>query len=219
MVQKLEQFLDSIPQVNTFKEYIEELKKPSFVELSNGRLSQPYKQLSPYNNTEIVDIKETKKSLTIYIKEYTNGKPKRIPFDRINNTYVFDATDYHTPFKIEAKTYRDLFEQLSNIDMGLIRLMWVIDYRKSEQRKQKQKAKQAQVYKNLRNSLKQGDYVERIGKTPNLGNYIIQVDKVTDYGVSGFYMDLYTNGNMFRTCEYTTVSWRYIKGKYERDIS
>lgn len=77
MAQTLEQFLDSIPQVNTFKEYIEELKKSTYVTLPNGGLSQPYKQIVPYNNSEIVDAKETKKSLVIYMREYTNSKPKR----------------------------------------------------------------------------------------------------------------------------------------------
>ena len=57
--------------------------------------------------------------------------------------------------------------------------------------------------------------MQRIGKTPNLGNYIIQVEKVSDYGISGFYMD--KDSLKHRTGEYASVSWDYIKGRHDED--
>ena len=94
-------------------------------------------------------------------------------------------------------------------------MLLVTDRRKADKTKQAKAARQAKVKEELRNTLKPGDFVQRIGKTPNLGNYIIQVEKVSDRGVSGFYMD--KDNLKHRTGEYASVSWDYIKGRHDED--
>lgn len=80
---------------------------------------------------------------------------------------------------------------------------------KTDKVREKRKAKGIATRTLLKDTLKQGDIVERYGKTPNLGLYLIEVEKTNDYGVSGFYLF----NNRKRSNEYTTVSWDYIKRK------
>ena len=215
MTVTLEEFLNSISKVNTFEEYLEELKKPHYVIMPNKTFVQPYEQLFPYDNMTITDIKENAKFLSIYIKEYGYSISKKIVFKKIENKYIFDALDYHIPFKIEAANYKELVENIYKFK-GFLTLLFVIDFRKSKKRKEQQKVREIKIKAELLRTLKSGDLVERIGKTPNLCNYIIQVDKVSDYGVTGFYMDFYKNGDLYKTCEYTTISWKYIKGRWNK---
>ena len=88
-----------------------------------------------------------------------------------------------------------------------------MEYIRKKEAKERKAIKVANLKVELMNSLKEGDIVERVGKTPCLGLYLIQVEKITDYGISGFYIR--ENGK--RTNEYTTVSWDYIKGRWENE--
>lgn len=80
---------------------------------------------------------------------------------------------------------------------------------KTDKVREKRKTRGIKIKNLLKDTLKSGDIVERYGKTPNLGLYLIEVDKISDYGVSGFYLF----NNRKRSNEYTTVLWDYIKGK------
>lgn len=80
---------------------------------------------------------------------------------------------------------------------------------KTDKAREERKSKGVATRTLLKDTLKQGDIVERYGKTPNLGLSLIEVEKTSDYGVSGFYLF----HNRERSSEYTTVSWDYIKRK------
>lgn len=160
---------------------------------------------------KIDSIKETNSKITLAVKEQRYKNPKRVTIDKVSSQFLFDAQDHFRPFKITADNYEELVDCICKVG-GLRELLLATEHRKAEKRKQAKKARQTKVKEELRYTLKQGDFVERIGKTPNLGNYIIQVEKVTDSCVSGFYMD--ADNLKRRTGEYTSVGWDYIKGRY-----
>lgn len=82
---------------------------------------------------------------------------------------------------------------------------------KTDKAREKRKTRGIKIKNLLKDTLKEGDIVERYGKTPNLDLSLIEVEKTSDYGVSGFYLF----NNRKRSNEYTTVSWDYIKGEVE----
>lgn len=82
---------------------------------------------------------------------------------------------------------------------------------KTDKAREKRKTRGIKIKNLLKDTLKKGDIVERYGKTPNLGLSLIEVEKTSDYGISGFYLF----DNRKRSNEYTTVLWDYIKGKIE----
>lgn len=85
---------------------------------------------------------------------------------------------------------------------------------KADKAREKRKSQGAAMRTLLQNTLKQGDIVERRGKTPNLGLYLIEVTETSDYGVTGFYVYPRRLGKDYvRSREYTTVSWDYIIGE------
>lgn len=85
---------------------------------------------------------------------------------------------------------------------------------KADKAREKRKSQGAAMRTLLKDTLKPGDIVERRGKTPNLGLYLIEVTETSDYGVTGFYVYPRRLGKDYiRSREYTTVSWDYIIGE------
>lgn len=199
--------------MTTFKEHYEQRVESDRLASQWNKNSLPYMFIG-CNYLKIDSIRETNTKITIAVKERWMKNSKRIAIDKANGQFLFDAQDHFRPFNITAYNYDELIDCIIKVG-GLRELLSVTDRRKANKTKQAKKEKQAKVKEELRNTLKPGDFVQRIGKTPNLGNYIIQVDRVGDHGVAGFYMD--GDSLRYRTCEYTFVSWDYIKGKYDED--
>ena len=199
--------------MTTFKEHYEQRVESDRLAIQWNRNSFRYKFIG-CNYLEIDSIKENNTKITIAVKEHWMKNPKRIAIDKANGQFLFDAQDYFCLFNIVADNYDELIDCIIKVG-GLCELLLVMDRRKANKTKQAKKEKQAKVKEELINTLKPGDFVQRIGKTPNLGNYIIQVEKVSDRGISGFYMD--KDNLKHRTGEYTFVSWDYIKGRYDED--
>ena len=197
--------------MTTFKEHYEQRVESDRLAIQWNKNSLPYDFMG-CNYLKIDSIKETKTKITIAVKEHWMKNPKRIAIDKANGQFLFDAQDHFRPFNITADNYDELIDCIIKVG-GLRELLLVTDRRKADKNKKAKAARQAKVKEELRNTLKPGDFVQRIGKTPNLGNYIIQVEKVGDCGISGFYMD--KDNLKHRTGEYTFVSWDYIKGGYD----
>ena len=199
--------------MTTFKEHYEQRIESDRLAAQWDSYSFRYKFIG-CNYLEIDSIRETNTKITIAVKEHWMKNPKRIVIDKANGQFLFDAQDHFRPFNIVADNHNELIDCIIKVG-GLCELLLVTDRRKANKTKQAKKEKQAKIKEELINTLKPGDFVQRIGKTPNLGNYIIQVEKVSDRGVSGFYMD--KDNLKHRTGEYTFVSWDYIKGRYDGD--
>lgn len=199
--------------MTTFKEHYEQRVESDRLASQWNKNSLSY-MLIGCNYLKIDSIRETNTKITIAVKEHWMKNPKRIAIDKANGQFLFDAQDHFRPFNITADNYDELIDCIIKVG-GLRELLLVTDRRKANKTKQAKAARQAKVKEELRNTLKLGDFVQRIGKTPNLGNYIIQVEKVSDYGISGFYMD--KDNLKHRTGEYTFVSWDYIKGRHDAD--
>ena len=199
--------------MTTFKEHYEQRVESDRLASQWNRYSFRYKFIG-CNYLEIDSIRETNTKITIAVKEHWMKNPKRIIIDKANGQFLFDAQDYFCLFNIVADNYDELIDCIIKVG-GLRELLLVVDRRKANKTKQAKKEKQAKIKEELINTLKPGDFIQRIGKTPNLGNYIIQVEKVSDRGVSGFYMD--KDNLKHRTGEYTFVSWDYIKGRHDAD--
>lgn len=197
--------------MTTFKERYEQRVESDRLATQWNRYSLSYMFVG-CSYLKIDSIRETNTKITIAVKEHWMKNPKRIAIDKANGQFLFDAQDHFRPFNITADNYDELIDCIIKVG-GLCELLLVIDRRKANKTKQAKKEKQAKIKEELINTLKPGDFVQRIGKTPNLGNYIIQVEKVGDRGVSGFYMD--KDNLKHRTGEYTFVSWDYIKGGYD----
>ena len=197
--------------MTTFKEHYEQRVESDRLAGQWNRYSFPYMFIG-CNYLKIDSIRETNTKITIAVKENWMKNPKRIAIEKADGQFLFDAQDHFCPFNITAGNYDELIDCIIKVG-GLRELLLVTDRRKADKNKKAKQARQAKVKEKLRNTLKPGDFVQRIGKTPNLGNYIIQVETVGDYGISGFYM----NGNnlKYRTGEYASVSWDYIKGRYD----
>lgn len=126
-----------------------------------------------------------------------------IKFDE-EGYYTFDRGNIH--IKCTRET---LVEEINNLTFSYFAANY--EGLKTDKAREKRKSKGVATRTLLKDTLKQGDIVERYGKTPNLGLYLIEVEKTSDYGVSGFYLFR----NRERSNEYTTVLWDYIKGKVE----
>lgn len=139
-----------------------------------------------------------------YKEEYCKTtKTIVIKFDE-EGYYTFDRGSIH--IKCTRET---LVEEINKLTFSCFAHNY--EALKMDKAREKRKSKGVAMRTLLKDTLKQGDIVERYGKTPNLGLSLIEVEKTSDYGVSGFYLFK----SRKRSNEYTTVSWDYIKGKVE----
>lgn len=155
----------------------------------------------------IEKIVEKKDTITIYWREKYNKTLRNVKF-KIEGDYVIGDFNGYKPIHI-ACLKKDLVEEINKYSFSAIINQY--EYVRKKEARDKKKAKVVKLKTELMSTLKTGDVVERIGKTPNLGLYLIKVDEVDDYGISGFYIR--SNGE--RTNEYTKLSWDYIKGVAE----
>lgn len=157
------------------------------------------------NYLVIEDIVDKGNKISIKYKEKYCKTIKTIiiKFDE-DGYYTFDRGNIH--IKCTKET---LVEEINKQTFSY----FVHNYEalKTDKAREKRKSKGVAMKALLKDTLKSGDIVERYGKTPNLGLFLIEVEKTSDYGVSGFYLF----HNRKRSNEYTTVSWDYIKGKVE----
>lgn len=153
----------------------------------------------------IEDVVDKGDKISIKYKSKCNSTIKTlvIKFDE-EGYYTFDRGRVH--IKCTKET---LVEEINKQTFR----WFVANYEglKADKTREKRKSKGIATKTLLKDTLKQGDIVERYGKTPNLGLSLIEVEKTSDYGVSGFYLFK----SRKRSNEYTTVSWDYIKGKVE----
>ena len=163
--------------------------------------------ISIYPYIVIDKIIEKKDSIIFYWSDKYNKNSKRVVF-KIEEPYVIGNFNGYKHIYIKCLK-ENLVEEINKVGFSAISNQ--VEYLKKKEAKERKAIKVANLKAELMNSLKEGDIVERVGKTPCLGLYLIQVEKVTDYGISGFYVR--ENGK--RTNEYTTVAWNYIKGKKE----
>ena len=154
----------------------------------------------------ITSVKECPNKIIIKYKEKYSKSEKTISlvFDE-NGKYDFvRGTD-----KIHA-TRETIVQEINKVGFYSFAIWY--ESAKTIKAREKRIARGTEIKKLLKDTLKQGDVVERYGKTPNLGLSLIEIEKTSDYGVSGFY--LFSSGK--RSNEYTVVSWDYIKGIVEK---
>lgn len=156
------------------------------------------------SSLQIDKVIEKNNKLIFYYKERWNKNYKRLPL-QVENDYII-ADFGNVSFKVKKD---QLIKTINSLEFGFWSLVSQYERLKQQEAKDKKNAKDRIKEEELLKITKVGDIVERIGKTPNLGLNKILVDKISDYGVSGFY--LYNDGT--RSNEYTTVLWKYIKGK------
>ena len=142
--------------------------------------------------------------ISIRYKERYNKSSKSliINFDE-DGYYTLDRGNTHLKC-----TRENLVEEINKLTFSYFVAMY--EGKKADAAREKRKARGASVRALLKDTLKPGDIVERRGKTPNLGLYLIEVTETSNYGVSGFYV--YPK-SLTRSHEYTTVSWDYIVGE------
>lgn len=158
-----------------------------------------------YSYIVIDKVVEKKDSIVFYWRDKYNKNSKRVVF-KVEEPYVIGNFNGYKHIYIKCLR-ENLVEEINKV--GFSAIVNQVEYTRKKEAKERKTIKVANLKAELINSLKEGDIVERVGKTPCLGLYLIQVEKVTDYGISGFYVR--ENGE--RTNEYTTVAWDYIKGK------
>jgi len=156
------------------------------------------------SSLQIDKVVEKNNKLIFYYKERWNKNYKRLPL-QVEDGYVI--ADFGN-INFRVKEYQ-LIETINNLEFGFWSLVSQYERLKQQEAKDKKNVKDGIKKKELLKITKVGDILERIGKTPNLGLNKILVDKISDYGISGFY--LFNNGE--RSNEYTTVLWKYIKGR------
>lgn len=156
------------------------------------------------SSLQIDKVVEKNNRLIFYYKERWNKNYKRLPL-QVKDGYII-ADFGKVNFRV--KEYQ-LIETINNLEFGFWSLVSQYERLKKQEAKNKKNVKDKIKKEELLKITKVGDTVERIGKTPNLGLNKILVDKISDYGISGFY--LFNDGT--RSNEYTTVLWKYIKGK------
>jgi len=159
---------------------------------------------------EVIDkVAEKKDSIVFYWRDKYNKNSKRVVF-KVEEPYVIGNFNGYKHIYIKCLR-ENLVEEINKVGFSAISNQ--VEYIRKKEAKERKAIKVANLKVELMNSLKEGDIVERVGKTPCLGLYLIQVEKVTDYGISGFYVR--ESGK--RTNEYTTVAWDYIKGRWENE--
>ena len=153
----------------------------------------------------IEKIRNNKDKLIIYWKEPPSKTLKKLSFTKQDDFYVADFIDYYQYNSIKCKE-EYLVNEINK--HGFETLTYAQQYLDKSIADKKKTEKVKKMKAELLPILKQGDLVERVGKTPNLGYYIIEVETFNDYGVTGFYL----THSLKKSMEYTQVSWRYIKG-------
>lgn len=156
------------------------------------------------NYIEILGIKEKGNKISIKYKERYNATTKTV-------NIVFDETGTYTLQRGEKvmlqATRENIVEEINKLHFSYF--IAINEAIKTDKARERRKANGKAVRDLYKDKLKPGDIVERRGKTPNLGLYLIEVTETSNYGVSGFY--IYPNKK--RSHEYTTVSWDYIIGE------
>lgn len=156
------------------------------------------------SSLQIDKVVEKNNKLIFYYKERWNKNYKRLPLQVEGSCIVANFGSIN----FRVKEYQ-LIETINSLEFGFWSLVSQYERLKNQEAKNKKNVKDEIKKKELLKIIKVGDIVERIGKTPNLGLNKILVDKISDYGISGFYLSY--NGT--RSNEYTTILWKYIKGK------
>jgi len=152
---------------------------------------------------KIEDVKEKGDKLIFYYRRDNNKQCSKLVFIKKGENYVFN----HGRFNINCSKSELVNEINKNC---FYYLTGAYDsYLKSE-RDKRHEVRTQELKARLTKELKQGDLVVRYGCTLHRSLRIIEVDSFSDYGVTGFYLDSRLN----KTGEYTTLSWKYIKGKY-----
>ena len=154
-------------------------------------------------------VRETKDKLIIYWKEYYNKTLNKLIFIKDDNYYIANFIDHYQNNSIKCKE-DCLVDEINK--HGFETLTYAQQYLDKSIADKKKAEKVKKIKMKLLSTLKSGDLVERIGKTPNNGYYIIEVESFNDYGVTGFYL----NHSLGKSMEYTQVSWRYIKGLFKK---
>ena len=160
-----------------------------------------------YNSLEIDKVVERGNKLIFYYKERWNKNYKTLPM-LIEGEYIIADYEGYNPVYIKCKK-EDLVNEINKLEGGFSRLVCQYEYLKNKAAQEKKATKDRARKEELLKTLKIGDIVERFGKTPNLKLSKILVQEISDYGVSGFYL----NHDGSRSGEYTCVSWKYIKKK------
>ncbi len=159
---------------------------------------------------EVIDkIVEKKDSIIIYWRDKYNKNLKRVVF-KVEEPYVIGNFNGYKHIYIKCLR-ENLVEEINKVGFSAISNQ--VEYLRKKEAKERKAIKVANLKAELMNFLKEVYIVKRVGITPCLGLSLIQVEKVTDYGISGFYVR--ENGE--RTNEYTTVAWDYIKGIWENE--
>lgn len=158
----------------------------------------------------IEKIKDNKDKLIIYWKESHNKTLNKLSFMKQDDYYVANFINCYQSNSIKCKE-ECLVDEINK--QGFETLTYAQQYLDKFIADKKKAEKVKRIKSELMSTLKPGDLVERIGKTPNNGYYIIEVESFNDYGVTGFYL----NHNLKRSMEYTQVSWCYIKGICKED--
>lgn len=153
----------------------------------------------------IEKVKDTKDKFIIYWKESYNKTLNKLTFLKDADYYIANFIDCYKANSIKCKE-ESLVDEINK--QGFETLTYAQQYLDKSVADKKKAEKVKKVKTELMGLLKPGDLVERIGKTPNNGYYIMEVESFNDYGVTGFYL----NHNLKRSMEYTQVSWNYIKG-------
>lgn len=160
-----------------------------------------------YTSLEIDKVVERGNKLIFYYKERWNKNYKTLPLDICGEYIIADFKGYN-PVYIKCKR-EELVTEINKLECGFATLFNQYEFIKKRKAEEKKFIKDKERKEQLLKTLKIGDIVERIGKTPNLRMSKILVQEISDYGVSGFY--LRHDGN--RSGEYTCVSWKYIRRK------
>lgn len=158
----------------------------------------------------IQKVKETKDKLIIYWKESYNKTLNKLIFIKDGDYYIANYIDCYEVNSIKCKE-ECLVDEINK--HGFETLTYAQQYLDKFIADKKKTEKVKKIKTELMGSLKPGDLVERIGKTPNNGYYILEVESFNDYGITGFYL----NHNLKRSMEYTQVSWNYIKGIFKEE--
>lgn len=165
------------------------------------------KIITGYTSLQLIKVVKRGDKLIFYYKERWNKNYKTLPM-LIEGEYVIADYEGYNPVYIKCKE-EELVNEINKLNSGFSRLVCQYEYLKNKAAQEKKDIKDKARKEELLKTVKIGDIVERFGKTPNLGLSKILVQEISDYGVSGFYL----NHDGSRSGEYTCVSWKYIKKK------
>lgn len=165
------------------------------------------KIITGYTSLQLSKVVKRGNKLIFYYKERWNKNYKTLPM-LIEGEYIIVDYEGYNPVYIKCKE-EELVNEINKLNSGFSRLVCQYEYLKNKAAQEKKDIKDKARKEELLKTVKIGDIVERFGKTPNLGLSKILIQEISDYGVSGFYL----NHDGSRSGEYTCVSWKYIKKK------